>query len=427
MNRLNYFNPYQSKTGEHEDQLTRAYLVLLKHSGHAFFTFVEYCRSRHKTSGNEEPISIIDFLEQGWEIETQQGNPEINTKYLLSILITDSQIKTAGSSVQPSERNARYDGIITSGSNLTMIIENKPRSRNVWFDQLNPSKQNLAEGINVYSNPALLEWKEIIKQLNHLKTVPTISGYETIMIDDFLDFIDDKFPHLNPYDSFYQCKRDKRLLNRRIENLLKAISSKENLVKCHHGPLSYYIQTPYHEVERVCLGLSGEGNESLINLVLCFGDSQRQASAFYKSNPNTSHLQNTKWKVLPNFHVAFMTTNLVRFESEDSEQYLQFWQDNVKEIYQQKRRDVPKYLKWLVDEKVINMPKEAEERLKKMFYDTAMQTLNICPGFELNYTFNISEAEELDKSGKLKFILAEKIKEGLKVVGRDGHEFLNNF
>jgi hypothetical protein len=70
------------------------------------------------------------------------------------------------------------------------------------------------------------------------------------------------------------------------------------------------------------------------------------------------------------------------------------------------------------------MPKEAEEKLKKMFYDTAMQTLNICPGFELNYAFNISEAEELDKSGELKVILAEKIKEGLKVVGLDGHEFM---
>ena len=282
MNRLNYFNPYQSKTGEHEDQLTRAYLVLLKHSGHAFFTFVEYCRSKHKTSGNEEPISIIDFLEQDWEIETQQGNPEINTKYLLSVLITDSQIKTAGSIVQPSERNARYDGIITFGSNLTMIIENKPSSRNVWFDQLNPSKQNLAEGINVYSNHALLEWKEIIKQLNHLKTVPTISGYEKIMIDDFLDFIDDKFPRLNPYDSFYQCKRSKELLNRRIENLLKAIASDENLVKCHHGrSLSYYIQTPYGEVERICLGLSGDGNESSITLALCFVGLQLQASLFY--------------------------------------------------------------------------------------------------------------------------------------------------
>lgn len=250
MNRLNIFNPYQSKTGEHEDQLTRAYLVLLKLSGHAFFTFVEYCRSSHKTSGTEEPISIIDLLEQDWEIETQRGNPEINTKHLLSILITDSKIKTADSRVQRSERNARYDGIITFGSNLTMIIENKPRSGNVWFDQLNPSKQNLAEGINAYSKPALLEWKEIIKHLNHLKTVPTISGYEKIMIDDFLDYIDDSFPFLNPYDRFHLCKKNKELIIRRNENLLKAISSDPDLVKCHHGEsLSYYIQTPYRAVE----------------------------------------------------------------------------------------------------------------------------------------------------------------------------------
>jgi len=426
MNRLNIFNPYQSKTGEHEDQLTRAYLVLLKLSGHAFFTFVEYCRSIHKTSGSEEPISIIDLLEQGWEIETQKGNPEINTEYLLSILLTDSQIKTADSSIQSSKRSARYDGIITFGSNLTMVIENKPRAGNVWFGQLNPTEQNRADDTKVYSNPSILEWKEIIKQLNHLKTVSTIAGYEKMMIDDFLDYVDENFPFLNPYDSFHQCKRNKELVIRRIENLLKAISSDENLVKCHHGQsLSYYIQTPYREIERICLGSNAEGNE--IGLALCFGDSQRQASAFYKSNPSVSHLQNTKWIVRPNFHVAFMTSNLVRFESEDSEHYLQFWKDNVEEIHQQKKEDVPKYLKWLVDEKVINMPKDAVEKLKKMFYDAARQTLNICPGFELNYTFNISEAEELDKSDKLKFILAEKIKEGLKVVGRDGHEFLKNF
>src|ERR1035438_2100940 len=168
MDRLNYFNPYQSKEGYHEDNLTRAYLVLLKHSSHAFFTFIEYCRSKHITANNETPISIIEFLEQGWEIETQKGNPEINTNYLLSVLITDSHLTTEDSNIQTSERNARYDGIITFGNNLTMILEIKPRSGNVWFGQLSPSRQNLADGTIVYSNPIVLEWKEIIKKLNNL-------------------------------------------------------------------------------------------------------------------------------------------------------------------------------------------------------------------------------------------------------------------
>jgi hypothetical protein len=119
-----------------------------------------------------------------------------------------------------------------------------------------------------------------------------------------------------------------------------------------------------------------------------------------------------------------MTTNLVYFGSDDSEHYLRFWKNNVGKIRQQKRADVPKYLKWLVDEKVINMPEETAEQLDVKFYKTAMQNLNMCPEFGVVYSFSSSELESLDKSGKLKFLLADKIKEGLQVVGLDGKEIL---
>jgi hypothetical protein len=426
MNRLNYFNPYDSKAGSHEDQLTRAYLVLLKHSCHAFFTFIEFARSKHKTSGEEKPFTIIDFLEQGWDIETQKGNPVINTNYLLSILITDSQIARDDSGVKSSERNARYDGLISFGSSLAMVIENKPRSGNVWFGQLNPSRQNLGDDTIVYSNPIILEWKEIIKQLNCLLTVPTISGYEKIMIEDFLSYVDESFPFLNPYDSFHQCKRNPELLSRRINNLLKSISLDESMVKYHRG-WGFYIETPYDQIQQIGLIPSQNEKGFIIELSMYFADTQSQAVSFYKSNPSIGHLKNTKWDFYANFHVSFMTSHLVWFESEDDEKYLQFWKNHVEIICQQKRADIPKYFKRLVDEKVINMTKEAEEKLKLKFYDTAMQTLNICPGFGFLFTFSISEAEELDKSGKLKFILAEKIKEGLKVVGLDGKELLKKF
>ena len=341
----------------------------------------------------------------------------------MSVLITDSQIATTDSSVQSSERNARYDGIITFGSSLTLVIEVKPRSGDVWFGQLHPSQQNLADGTKVYSNPVILEWKEIIKQLNHLLSVPTISGYEKIMIEDFLSYIDENFPFLNPYDSFHQCKGNAELINRRISNLLKSISLDESKVNYHRNSSSY-IQTPYHQIERICLGLNQNGNEYSIELGLYFADTQRQAIAFYKSNPKISHLKNTEWSISPNFHVSFRSTGLASFESEDSEHYLQFWKDNIEEIHQQKRGDIPNYFKRLVEKKVITMPKEAKERLNEKFYETKMPNLNICPGLGIIFTFNSSDAEELDKSGKLKFLLAEKIKEGLKVVGLDGKEIL---
>jgi hypothetical protein len=159
---------------------------------------------------------------------------------------------------------------------------------------------------------------------------------------------------------------------------------------------------------------------------LYFADTQKQGMSFYKSDPNCSHLKNTKWRISPNFHVSYRASGLVWFESGDSEKYLQFWKGNVDEIHQQKRSDIPKYFMRLVDEKVISMPQDARERLNEKFYLTKMPNLNICPGLGIVFAFNSSDAEELDKSGKLKRLLGEKIREGLKVVGLDGNTILKN-
>jgi hypothetical protein len=184
------------------------------------------------------------------------------------------------------------------------------------------------------------------------------------------------------------------------------------------------METPYPQIQQIGLIFYADEKESCFELSFYFGDSQRQAVSFYKSNPNISHLNPSDWYCHPNFHVSFMTINLVWIKLENTEHYLQFWKDNVNEIYQQKRKDVPDYLKWLADEKVIEITKEAEEQLKEKFYDTAMQTLNVCPGFGVIHTFSFADAEKLDRSGKLKFVIAERIKEALKIVGVNGDEVL---
>ena len=417
MNKLNYFD------GIHENNLTRAYLVLLKHSSHAFFTFFEYCRSKHTPSTKEKSISLIDYLDQGWEIETQKTNPKINTNYLLSVLITDTNLKSNDISIKSTERNAIYDGIITFGNNLTIVIENKPRSSNVWFEQLNPSRQNLAEDTIVYSNPAILEWKEIIKQLGYLLSIVTLSGYEKIMIDDFLSFIDETFPYLNPYESFHQCKGNTELLNRRINNLLKSIVLDENKVLYHKG-WAYCILTPYQQIQQIGLVLTRNEKEWWLELSLYFADTQRQAISFYKSNLSIGYLENSDWDLYPNFHVSFMTSGLIWFKSYSVSHYLDFWKNNIGEIYQQKKDAVPNYIKWLADEKVIDLTSDKEGELQNKFYNTAMQTLNICPGFGIIYRIDSKLAEQLDKSGELKFLIAEKIKEGLQVIGIDASDLI---
>jgi hypothetical protein len=330
MDRLNYFNPYKSKEAQHEDQLTRAYLVLLKHSSHAFFTFFEYCRDKLELKNEEQPLSFLEYIDNDWTIDTQRSNPKIETDYLLSVLITDENIKN-DSSVSPSDRNAVYDGIITFGSKLTMIIENKPKSGNVWFDQLNPSKENLSKETTTYENTVVLEWKEIIKHLNSLLSVSTISGYEKIMINDFLSFVDERFAFLNPYDNFSLCKDVESLLKRRIKNFLESIVC-DSIAIDYNTRWGYYINVPFESIKQIGLilkiGETEKKDEKNWRLELClyFGETQTQAKSFYSSAPDISKLKMLNdWKLFTNFHVAFRSQDLVWFKSGvDIDEYIEY-------------------------------------------------------------------------------------------------------
>ncbi len=206
-----------------------------------------------------------------------------------------------------------------------------------------------------------------------------------------------------------------------IFNLLKAVAKDESKVVCRKGGDSY-IQTPFDAVERVCLFAADDGGDSFLTLGLYFGDTQRQAKAFYESSPNVSQLDNTQWRIRPNFHVAFKAQGLMGFPSEDAAHFLQFWKENIHKIRQQKKSEVSAYLKWLTDNNVITMTTETEEILKKKFFDTKMSRLNMIPGFSLE--FKIAKMDELDDTGKLKTILAKKIHEALKVLSLESGKII---
>ncbi len=426
MERLNYFNPYLTKVGSHEDQLTRAYLVLLKHSFHAFALFMNYCRSKHRVNSakDELPLDLNRLIEYPWQIETQKGNPIISTGWLVSVLITDASIKGSMENIEPSERNARYDGVITYGNHLSMIIENKPRSYNVWFDQLNPTKSGLSDETTLYENGIQLEWKEIIQQLNHVLEASTLSGFEKIMISDFLEYINDNFGFLNPYHRLDLCRGNHELIQRRIIQLLKSIVSDEELVNYHQG-WGHVIRVPYEPMREIGLILKSKDKEWWLELSFYFGATQSQSKAFFGSMPNITHLDTKAWKFFPNFHVAYQSSNLVWFSSSmTANDYIDFWRKNINMIYQRKRNDVKSLFDWLQKEMVLDFSKDELLKLDEKFFKTAMLNLNVCPEIGLIFSIEGSNAEKMDRGGVLTNEVKNRIKEGLKVIGKDGHEFL---
>jgi hypothetical protein len=309
-----------------------------------------------------------------------------------------------------------------------MIIENKPRSSNVWFDQLNPSKKNLSEEVTIYEKPVILEWKEIIKHLCSLQSITTISGYEKIMIGDFLSFVDEKFIRLNPYDNFFLCKDNEELINRRIENILKNIVRDPSVVRYHRG-WGYYIGTQLEQIKKIGLILWKNETDWGLSLSLYFGDSQGQARCFYNSSPETIKMKAPKdWKLCSNFHVSFGSRNLVWFESDESdisiEEYIKFWVKNIDLISQRKKEDVKNFLDDLKNKRIISYDGKKQEEMESSYFSKAMQTLNICPGFGMIYNISSKEAKEKDKASELEDIIINKIKEGLSIINLDCKDIL---
>ena len=418
MNRLNYFNPYQSRPDDHEDQLTRAFLVLMRYSFAVLSGFYDQCLFTYGINLDApEPIlpGFTDLLDGEHQFETQRSNPTIQTNYLLSVLITDNAPTTHSTTVNVSERNARYDGILTFANELTIIIENKPRSAQVWFDQLNPSRQNLSDETHILQVPVLLSWHGIIQWLTKLLTVPSIAGAERLLIDDFLGYVDARYPHLNPYHRLDLCKGNEELIKRRIKTLLESIAIDPNLVKYHRG-WGYYIETPYSAIKKVGLIYWETNGRWWLELSLYAGDTVNQARTLYKQTLQTDKLA-LGWTIRTNYHVSFQASNLVWFPSSDAQAYIAHWQTHPDQIRQLKRNEVDTYLANLVRQGIIQNDSTTQHLLSHKFTHTNMTTLNSCPGIGLFYTLEGTQAEMLDRTDQLGKHIQQRIVEGLAYLG----------
>jgi len=89
---------------------------------------------------------------------------------VLSVLLTDEKF-VPENEVVGSDRRARYDGIIRFSDELLVLIENKPKSSDVWEGQLSPNLKNHENEIELLPKPAVVEWKQIIKTLNSLSAI----------------------------------------------------------------------------------------------------------------------------------------------------------------------------------------------------------------------------------------------------------------
>jgi len=427
MSHINYFEPFESKSPWHEDQLTRAFLIVLRYSPSALLMFYQIVQNKFtelaqkKENSAELPlISEIDFKDLLFETQTTDLG-HVEADFILSVLITDDKFEPK-EKIKESTRGAVYDGIITLSNDIAFIIENKPRSYNVWEEQLHPNLTSLKsrEDTELYEIPAIIEWKEIIGAINSILNIESIAGSEKLILNDFLDYVNRNFSFLNPYDRMSRCNGDLHLIQRRIKNILYDIAANEEDVKYQRG-WANYIDIGLLDVERAGLEVREDNDEGYyLSIGLYFGDTVTQARNFYKRQIDFERIQNlgNGWQCITDLHLFHYRKHLVFFERDTNniEHYYNYWLNHIDEIKQYPVTEIMAYLKILHDNNVIKLTNSKIAEMNDNFINTNRQTANLAPAIGLLYKIDRLTAEKLDDKGKLGTEFKKRFKEGLSIL-----------
>ena len=130
------------------------------------------------------------------------------------------------------------------------------------------------------------------------------------------------------------------------------------------------------------------------------------------------------WHIYPNFHFAFITSNIIWFHSKSTKEYIAYWNKKAPQLTQlSNHSDLRVFLKELVAEGIVE---DQPEAMEKKIFNTKMERINVCPGLGFVYEIPITKAEELDEKGILEKHLSERIVFCIQnVIGEDIATILN--
>lgn len=428
MERLNYCNTYKQKNINNEDNLTRLFFVLMRFSSHAANLFYEYCFSEYINSledtYNSELPEFKNLFNKDVKIFCQKGNPVINSEFLLSVLITNEKLNYFPKASKREEGiSAVYDGLIQCGNELTLIIENKPSSRDVRSEQLSPGRENLDPATRIIENVVVLEWKEILKRLNRMAQNNSLPDFETMMINDFIDFIDEHFGILNPYDKYDLCRNNEMLLRKRSQNILASIvkDDKKELVSEHKGwGASIDISCEFNEIREIGLIAHPKPNDRSweLELAVLFGQTGGQAKNLYLNKINLNYFDKTNWLIEAGFFISSVNSVFkVFYKSANLNNYVDYWYKNLNKIKSVPKDSVKSLIMELEQKGIIINGKDEQETMENKFFAKDYKLAYISPGINLKYIISDKDAIDMDSKNEIQGFLKKKIYEAFNLIG----------
>src|SRR5262249_4364370 len=166
--RLNFFEPWQRVPANHENQLTRALLVVLRYcpiAHQAWLSLVSPPDPRLTLHSLPRPT----FDTQRAQILRSESQPKTNEPIKgISVLCAVDASNEVQSAVLESDRGQVLDGIIRYGDDYVIVLESK-------LHEFVPGMMDQASNINIHGQPIqfdgpvrIISWRDVLASFTDL-------------------------------------------------------------------------------------------------------------------------------------------------------------------------------------------------------------------------------------------------------------------
>lgn len=405
---LNFFEPFENLPHHHENQLTRALLVLLRYcpaAHQAWLSLIDPGKKLHQLPRARFQTQRAQVLESGSGAATNEEIPGIS-------VLCSADVTLAESIILESDRGQVLDGIIRYENDLVIVLESKLDG---------PCSDRQAREINLHGQPIKFEgkvrrlsWRDLLDTFDQLANEArgVTSGAEQWLLQDFLGFVDRHFPRLGPFSTLDRCKGEPSRVMRR---LIGAISEAVEGDPLNDGAL---LPGRHLAVVSTHVGCNTDTENRSVLLGLYPADTLQQARTFYAKRDapdKVLSLRSMGWNVVPNFHFGFMAKGLTWTHATAAvEDYVRHWKDQVGKMKQLRKAEWPGFWEKLIR---LGFAKDSDrEQFDRDFSSTNRSFASVRPGLSCQLSWPLAQAEKLDAAGKFIPELRRRVNEVLAAV-----------
>lgn len=319
--RLNFFSPFRSKPSKHEDQLTRALLVVLRLSPMAHEAWLR--RVAPDRYLWRLPAATFETQHHG---QLDVGEAKVISVYLYPA--PDQPVSDEGEWTN-KERGQVLDGVIryehesvNPGDQLVVVVENK----------IAPAESHQAEEVHIpgISGGDLVhpEWPDVLEDFYRLHDGGLVAGAEAGVLGDFIDYVDRYFTALGPFRTLALCKGDAGRQLRRIGHILGEALGRDTERRRGTRSMSAEAAAGVLVGRKMMLALSEDG--ASIELSLFPADQLGMADKFYACPKAVAGLRalvaEDGWDAKPHFQFGYSWAHVFETCNDIAlDQYLDFW------------------------------------------------------------------------------------------------------